>query len=107
VIATTNTSAKSINAPSTLQIGKNDSCAEGNGAQILTLGGVDLAADMRMYGGQIIAKGDVAFAANANGIEGASIIAGGTISGTSNMTMGFCGDGMEDSFRAEYFRLVQ
>ena len=31
----------------------------------------------------------------------------GTISGTSNMTMGFCGDGMEDSFRAEYFRLVQ
>ena len=107
VIATTNTSTKSISAPSTLQIGKNDSCADGGGAQILTLGGVDLAADMRMYGGQIIAKGDVAFAANANGIEGASIIAGGTISGTSNMTMGFCGDGMESSFRAEYFRLVQ
>jgi hypothetical protein len=38
-----------------------------------------------------IAKGDVSFAANANGIEGASIIAGGQISGTSNMTMGFCG----------------
>lgn len=107
VIATTNTSAKSVNAPSTLQIGKNDDCADGGGAQILTLGGVDLAADMRMYGGQIIAKGDVAFAANANGIEGASIIAGGTISGTSNMTMGFCGDGMNDSFRAEYFRLAE
>jgi len=107
VIATTDTSAKSINAPSTLQIGRNDNCAPGGGAQILTMGGVDLAADMRMYGGQIIAKGDVSFAANANGIEGASIISGGQISGTSNMTMGFCGDGMEDNFHAEYFRLVQ
>lgn len=107
IVATTNTEVKSITAPSTLQIGKNDKCAEGGGAQILTLGGVSLAADMRMYGGQIIAQGDVAFSANANGIEGASIISGRTISGTSNMTMGFCGDGMEDSFRAAYFRLVQ
>ncbi len=107
VLATTNTGDKSISAPSTLQLGKNDACATGGGAQILTLGGVDAAADLRMYGGQIIAKGNVAFAANANGIEGASIIAGGTISGTSNMTMGFCDNGMEDSFRAEYFRLVQ
>ncbi len=107
VLATTNTSSKSISSPSSLQLGKNDACASGGGAQILTLGGVDAAADLRMYGGQIIAKGDVAFAANANGIEGASIIAGGAISGTSNMTMGFCDNGMEDSFRAEYFRLVQ
>jgi Flp pilus assembly protein TadG len=107
VFATTNTGSKSVNAPSTLQIGKNDKCAKGGGAQILTLGGVDLAADMRMYGGQIIAQGDVAFAANADGIEGASIIAGRTISGTSNMTMGFCGEGMESSFRAAYFRLAQ
>lgn len=106
VLATTNTSSKSISSPSSLQIGRNDNCAPGGGAQVLTLGGVDIAADMRMYGGQIIAKGDVGFAANADGIAGASIIAGGTISGTSNMTMGFCGDGMEDSFRAEYFRLV-
>lgn len=106
VFATTDTGDKSISAPSSLQIGRNDNCAQGGGAQVLTLGGVDMAADMRMYGGQIIAKGNVAFAANADGIAGASIIAGGTISGTSNMTMGFCGDGMEDSFRAEYFRLA-
>lgn len=106
VLATTNTNSKSISSPSSLQIGRNDNCAPGGGSQVLTLGGVDIAADMRMYGGQIIAKGDVAFAANADGIAGASIIAGGTISGTSNMTMGFCGDGMEGSFRAEYFRLV-
>lgn len=107
ILATTNTDVKSISSPSSLQIGKNDNCAPGGGAQILTLGGVDIAADMRMYGGQIIAGKDVAFAANADGIAGASIIAGGNISGTSNMTMGFCGDGMENSFRAEYFRLVQ
>jgi hypothetical protein len=107
VLATTNTGSKSISSPSSLQIGRNDNCAPGGGAQILTLGGVDIAADMRMYGGQIIAQGDVNFSANANGIAGASIIAGGSISGTSNMTMGFCGDGMENSFRAAYFRLVE
>jgi Flp pilus assembly protein TadG len=107
VMATTNTGSKSIASPSSLQIGRNDNCAPGGGAQILTLGGVDVAADLRMYGGQIIARGDVNFAANANGIAGASIIAGGDISGTSNMTMGFCGDGMENSFRAAYFRLVE
>jgi len=107
VLATTNTSDKSISSPSSLQIGRNDNCAPGGGAQVLTLGGIDMAADMRMYGGQIIAGGDVSFAANADGIAGASIIAGGTISGTSNMTMGFCGDGMEDSFLASYFRLAQ
>lgn len=107
VIATTNTGSKSIDSPSSLQIGRNDNCATGGGAQILTMGGVSLAADMRMYGGQIIAKNNVSFAANADGIEGGSIISGGEISGTSNTTMGFCGDGMEDSFRADYFRLVQ
>ena len=107
VMATTNTGSKSISSPSSLQIGRNDNCAPGGGAQLLTLGGLDVAADLRMYGGQIIARTDVGFAANANGIAGASIIAGGDISGTSNMTMGFCGDGMETSFRAAYFRLVE
>jgi len=106
VIVNEDTSTKSINAPSGLQLGKNDNCAEHGGAQIVTKGGVDVASDLRMYGGQIIARGNVYFAANADGLAGASIISGGEISGTSNMTMGFCGTGMEDNFEVDYFRTV-
>ena len=58
------------------------------------------------FGGQILALGDILFTANADGIEGASFVAGGNVEGTSNMTMGFCGNGMEDNFEAEYFRLA-
>ena len=106
VIVNTDTSAKSINAPSGLQLGADDMCAEGGGAQIVTMGGVDVASDLRMFGGQIIARGNVYFAANADGLAGANIISGGEISGTSNMTMGFCGSGMEDNFEVDYYRIV-
>lgn len=106
VVATTSNDVRSINAPSGLRIGRNDNCAEGGGAQLLTLGGVDVASNLQMYGGQIIAKGDVQFSANANGIQGASIVSGSTISGTSNMEMGFCATGMEDNFQADYYRMV-
>lgn len=105
IIATTDTGAKSISAASGLRIGRDDGCATDGGAQILTMGSVSVPAKMQLYGGQIIAKGDISFAANANGIEGASLIAGGKIDGTSNMTMGFCGNGMERNFEADFFRL--
>ena len=106
IIATTHTGAKSINSPSSLQLGRDDNCADGGGAQLLSLGGMDFAAGLKLFGSQIIAKGDVEFAAEANGIEGASIISASTISGTSNMEMAFCGTGMENNFEAEYFRLA-
>lgn len=106
VVATTNTSSKSISAPSSLQVGRDDHCAADGGAQLLTLGSMDFPADLKAFGGQLIARGDISFSANANGIEGASFISGGTISGTSNMTMGFCDDGMERNFEALYFRMV-
>ncbi|THD84649.1 hypothetical protein E7811_02620 [Aliigemmobacter aestuarii] len=106
VIATTNTASKSIYAPQDLQIGRDDNCAEGGGSQLITMGSVDVAGNLKMYGGQILAKVDVSFAANAGGLHGAAIVAGGTISGTSNMDMGFCGSGMENNFMAEYFRLA-
>ena len=106
VIITTNTNAKSVTAPNGVQLGKDDNCATGGGAQILTWGGVNIAADLKLYGGQIIAAGDVSFSANANGMQGASIISGGEISGTSNMRMAFCGTGMEGNFGVDYFRLA-
>lgn len=107
VVATTSTDTRSVTAPSGLRLGADDDCAEGGGAQILTLGGVDVASGISFYGGQIVASGDVDFTANADGIEGASLIAGGRISGTSNMTMGFCGVGMEDNLELDYFRLAR
>lgn len=107
ILATSSKEDKSVSSPSGLQIGKDDHCAEDGGAQVLTLGGFDVAADLKVFGGQVLAWGDIAFSANANGIEVASFVSYGTISGTSNMTMGFCGSGMEDNFEADYFRLVQ
>lgn len=107
VIATTNTSAKSFNASSGLQVGKNDNCAAGGGAQLVTMGGMNFAASLQVYGSQLLALGDIEFAAQANGIQGAAMVSASTISGTSNMAMSFCGTGMEDNFESEYFRLTQ
>lgn len=106
IIATTNTDAKSISAASGVQVGRDDNCAPDGGSQLLTMGGIEVPADLKVYGGQLIAQHNIEFSANANGIEGASFISGATISGTSNMTMGFCGDGMERNFEALYFRLA-
>ena len=106
VVFTRSTDDKSISAASALQIGRNDHCAAGGGAQILTHGGLEVPSDLRFYGGQVIARLNVDFSANSGGVEGASIISGSTISGTSNMTMGFCGTGMEDNFAVPYFRLA-
>jgi hypothetical protein len=106
VVATTNTSSKSMTSSSGLQVGLNDNCAVGGGSQLVTAGSMDFPADLQIYGSQLLAKHDVSFAANANGIQGAAIVAGGEISGTSNMSMGFCGIGMENNFHAEYFKLI-
>ncbi|MBD3662511.1 TadE/TadG family type IV pilus assembly protein [Sulfitobacter aestuariivivens] len=108
VVATTHTGATSFNTPAGLQIGRNDNCAEGGGATLMTLGGFNAAASLSVYNGQILAIGDIEFAAEANGIQGASFVSYGQIDGTSNMNMGFCnGDGMENAYRAPYFRMVQ
>ncbi len=106
IIATSNTGAKSVNG-SHVRVGVDDGCATGGGAVILTRGGFELASGLEMYGGQVVAARDIQFSANANGIEGASFIAGGRIDATSNATMGFCGGGgMEYNFEADYFRMA-
>lgn len=107
VVATTNTSAMSLNSPSGLSVGRDDNCGTGGGAVLMTMGGFNAAASLSVYGGQILAVGDIQFAANADGIQGASFQAKGRIEGTSNMNMGFCDyDGMETAYRAPYFRMV-
>lgn len=106
IIVNTGTNAKSFNGASGVRLGKDDGCAFGGGAQLVTRGGVEFPANLQMFGGQILALGDVSFTANANGIEGASIVAGGRIDGTANSVMAYCADdGMEQNFEAAYFRL--
>lgn len=110
VIATTATGAKSISSASSgtgLTVGKPDNCAPGGDAQLLTMGGMEFPSKLSIFNGQFLAVGDIQFAANAEGVKGAAMVAGGQISGTSNMTMAFCGTGMENNFHAEYFRMVR
>ncbi|SDG23725.1 Tad domain-containing protein [Sulfitobacter delicatus] len=107
VIATTDTGASSLNSPQGLQIGRHDNCAPGGGATLMTLGGFSAASSLSVHNGQILAMGDIDFAANAGGVKGASFVSYGQIDGTSNMDMGYCqNSGMEDVYRAPYFRMV-
>ncbi len=106
VIATTNTSAQSMTASSGLVIGKDDNCAPGGGVQLVTMGSISFPSGIQVYGSQLLSMEDIDFSANADGIQGAAFVAGGEISGTSNMSMGFCSTGMEDNFQADYFTLA-
>ena len=76
------------------------------GVTVLTKGSFKASSGLEVYGSKVIALNDIAFTANATGMEGASFIAGGTISSTSNNTMGFCENGMDNTFSPDYFRMV-
>jgi Flp pilus assembly protein TadG len=110
VIATTSTDAMSFKGPSgqnnKITFGKDDDCGAGGGVQMVTRGGAKFAAGLNMYGSQILAIGAINFAANADGVEGVSLVSGDTVSGTSNMRMGYCGIGMEANFEVDYYRLA-
>lgn len=108
VFATTHDGARSINGPAGVQIGRDDNCGVGGGAQLITLGSMDFANGLKVFGGQLLARNNILFTADGGGVEGASFVAGGRIEGTSNMVMRGCkGAGMEDNFREMYARLVQ
>lgn len=107
LIATLHTGAASIAGASDTRIGRIDDCAAGGGAQLITLGGMNFASGVSIHGGQLIALREIEFAANGDGLRGTSIISGDTVSGTSNMSMGLCGSGMEDNLSLDYFRMVQ
>ena len=118
IIATTNTTDMSLKGPSSngggkkgsgldnITFGKNDDCQAGGGVQLVTMGGVHMAAGLNMFGSQMLWAGSIEFTANADGIEGISLVSADTVSGTSNMQMGFCGSGMENNFEVDYYRLA-
>ena len=93
---TESTDDSSISSPQGLQVGDEDGCTVGGGAQLITYGSMKTASKLSLFGGQIIAAGDVNFAAQANGFVGASVIAGGEIDGTSNSQFYGCPPDMSD-----------
>lgn len=108
VIINTNTDAKSFYSSSDIAIGRDDDCATGGDVQMVTKGGVAFAAKVNIYGSQIIAAKDISMTANADGIEGVALVAGGKLDVTSNGTFGFCdGAGMNNNFEAAYFRMAR
>ncbi|MGB3315303.1 MAG: hypothetical protein WBB85_12890, partial [Albidovulum sp.] len=108
VIFVDNDDATAVRAPSGVTIGLNDHCAEGGDVQIVTRGGVNFASSAEIYGSQIIAAKDISLTANANGLEGVSLVAGGKLDVTSNGSYGFCdGGGMTNNYEAAYFRLAK
>lgn len=107
IVLSTNTTPRAIDGPSSVRLGRDDGCAPGGDAQIITLGGVNVASGLSIYGSRIIAEGDVNFTAQADAVHGASILSNGEIRGTANGLAGTCGvDGMPISFTRPYFRIV-
>jgi hypothetical protein len=93
IIATKNTGSKSLNSPSGLRLGKNDNCAEGGGAQLVTRGSAHMAGGLQMYGSQILAAHNIDFAAQANGIQGAAMVAGARLTEPRTCRWGSAGKG--------------
>lgn len=106
VVATENTSDTSVSGASGSTFGEDDNCAPGGGTQVITLGGMRFPANLGIFGSQLLARGNVEFAARADGIQGASIVSGGEIDATSNSTMARCDTGMEGNFELPYFRMA-
>ena len=90
-----------------VQLGLDDNCAPDGGAAVWTRGSFSTASDLKGYGAQILALGDISFTAGADGIEGVSFVAAGRIDGTSNGKMGYCDtQGTGNFATAPYFRMV-
>jgi Flp pilus assembly protein TadG len=107
VIATTHTGSKSIQGASGLVLGNVDNCVAGGEVQLVTLGSFYTTASMSSYGSQILAKNNITFSALGEGSKGISLVAGGYISGTSNMNMNRCGNDDTENFQASYFTMVE
>ena len=61
------------------QMGMNDGCAAGGGAQLWLYGDFKSSANFTGYGAQIISMGDVQFPAKSSGTEGLNVMAAGRI----------------------------
>ena len=102
-----NDSSKSFSAPSGARIGASTYCNDGiGGATLITLGDFTVAAGLEVYGGNVIAAGDIKGTSNANGLAGINFMAGGELDMTSNGDMGFCNYGPPTPFAIPVFKMV-
>lgn len=106
IFATSNTGTSSMTGNADTVIGADDNCSPGGGAQLVSAGQMHFAGRMQLYGSQLIAAGDISLAAQSDGIEGASIQSGGSISLTSLSSFGFCNDDVDQVLYQDYYRLV-
>lgn len=106
IIATSNTSTTSMNGSAETKIGADDNCAPGGGAQLITAGSMHFSAKLNLFGSQVIVAGNVTIAAQAGGIQGASIQSGGDIKLTSNSSFGLCTGNVDQVLFQDYYRLV-
>jgi hypothetical protein len=106
IIATSSTASNAMSGSNDTTIGADDSCADGGGAQLMSAGGMHFAGNMELFGSQLIAAGDIAVAAQADGIEGTSIQAGGDIELTSNSAFGLCTGHVDLTLYEYYYRIV-
>ena len=102
-----NTSSKSVSASSGFRIGNANYCNDGlGGTTLITLGDFTVASGLEVYGGNVIAAGDISGSANADGLAGINFMAGGTLDMTSNGDMGFCNFGPPQPFRIPVYKMV-
>ena len=106
MIFTTNTGDFSVSSPAGLRLGADDNCDPAGGVQVVTYGGFRVPAGLEIYSSQVIAKGPIQFAANADGVDGGSFISGEYINATSNTTMGNCPNDQGEVFEVDLFRMA-
>lgn len=105
--------SKSFSASNGLSLGSvgSDGCEE-NGAQLISMGGMDFAGNFTAYGSQAFSMGDIKFAATPsapNDFKGISIVADGRIDMAShvNLQAGCDPSGAGEQITASYFRMVR
>jgi hypothetical protein len=96
-----------VSASSGVQLGLPDNCNPGGGVQIYSNGSMHFSSTTKIDGVQMVAAGDIALGASANGVNGISAQAGGDIGMTSNNMFGLCSGGTPQVARYFYWRLVQ
>lgn len=107
ILITTSTHIDSITGAAAVRLGHDDNCAPGGDVQVLTMGGVSFPSSLALFGARIVAEREVTFTAQADAVEGASILSNGPIVGTANGEAAICGaDGMPAPGWRRYFRLV-
>ncbi len=90
VIYQENTDIKAFSAANGVRFGAIDGCDPANNAILVTRGGISVASGFELHGSAVLAAGPIHFAADAGTMDGAVVISGDEIRGTSNSSFGTC-----------------